>query len=127
MWAKTFGVLFLLTGFFAIAGGLYTWGDGSIFTQNELTKVLIPLADIILTGPISICCGYGILKDLSLSKNLGLVTSGIYLFGSVLVFITVFWNTDYSVFLIVPALSGLLISLGFIAWIYQTSSYKNET
>jgi hypothetical protein len=49
-----FGILFILTGVFAIAGGLYTWGDGSIFSKTELLTVLIPWADIILTGPISL-------------------------------------------------------------------------
>ena len=110
---KAFGTLFILTGIFAIAGGLYTWGDGSIFAQNELVKVLIPWADIILTGPLSIVCGYGILRNKSWGQILGLNISGIYVFGSMLVFISIFWNKDYSGFLIVPALSGLLIGLGY--------------
>lgn len=111
---KTFGVLFILTGVFAIVGGLYTWGDGSIFSQTELLTVLIPWADIILTGPISLVGGYGMLKNLKWGKVIGLVTSGIYIFGSVLVFITIIWNHDYSLFLIVPSISGFLIGAGFI-------------
>ena len=63
---KIFGILFILTGIFAIVGGLYTWGDGSILSQSELVRVLIPWGDVILTGPLSIIGGYGILK-----KNLG--------------------------------------------------------
>lgn len=110
---KAFGILFILTGFFAIAGGLYTWGEGSIFAQNQLVKVLIPWADIILTGPISLVCGFGILKNRYWGRVLGLTTSGIYIFGSVLVFISVLWNKDYSIYLIVPAFSGLIIGLGF--------------
>src|SRR5690606_4274258 len=98
----------------AIGGGLYTWGDGSIFIQSELTKVLIPWADIILTGPLSLVCGYGIIRKKSWGQILGLVTSGIYVFGSVLVFISMHWNQDYSILLFIPALSGLLIGLGFI-------------
>jgi hypothetical protein len=112
---KLFGILFILTGLFAIAGGLYTWGDGSIFEQNELIKVLVPWADIILTGPISLVCGYGVLKKRYWGQILGLATSGIYVFGSAVVFISMFWNKDFSVFLIIPAFSGLLIGLGFIA------------
>jgi len=119
---KVFGILFILTGVFAILGGLYTWGDGSIFAQNELIKVLIPWADIILTGPLSIICGYGILKIRSWGQILGLVTSGIYVFGSVLVFISVVWNEDYSVHLIVPAFSGLLIGLGYTILVLKTKS-----
>lgn len=112
---KAFGILFILTGIFAIVGGLYTWGDGSIFAQNEFVKVLIPWADIILTGPLSIVCGYGILKKQNWGQILGLCTSGIYVFGSTLVFITIFWNENYSIFLIIPSFSGLLIGLGFIS------------
>jgi len=112
---KAFGILFILTGIFAIAGGLYTWGDGSIFVQNELVKVLIPWADILLTGPLSIFCGYGILKNQYWGQILGLNVSGIYIFGSILVFISIIWNKDYSVFLIIPACSGLFIGLGFTA------------
>lgn len=111
---RLFGILFILTGIFAIAGGLYTWGDGNIFDQNELTKVLIPWADIILTGPVSLIAGFGVLKNKSWGHTVGLATSGIYVFGSVLVFISIFWNKDYSIFLIIPALSVLLIGMAFI-------------
>jgi len=112
---RAFGILFMLTGVFAIVGGLYTWGDGSILTQRELVKVLIPWADIVMTGPLSLVCAYGILKNMYWGKILGLVTSGVYVFGSLLVFISIIWNRDYSVFLIIPAISGLLIGVGFIA------------
>ncbi len=112
---RVFGILFILTGIFAMAGGLYTWGDGSILDQNELVKVLIPWADIIFTGPISLLCGYGILKNQNWGQILGLAVSGIYIFGSILVFISMYWNKDYAVVLIIPALSGLLIGSGFIA------------
>ena len=112
---KAFGILFILTGFFAIAGGFYTWGDGSIFSQTELLTVLIPWADIILTGPISLVCGYGIINNLNWGRDFGLITSGIYIFGSLLVFITIFWNNDYSVFLIVPSIFGFLLGAGYVA------------
>ena len=111
---KTFGILFILTGIFAIVGGLYTWGEGSIFSQTNLLTVLIPWADIILTGPISLISGYGILKNLNWGRILCLLTSGIYIMGSLLVFITIIWNNNYSVFLIVPSLSGLLIGVGYV-------------
>lgn len=123
---KAFGTLFILTGIFAIAGGLYTWGDGSIFVQNELVKVLIPWADIILTGPLSIVCGYSILRNKSWGEILGLNVSGIYVFGSILVFVSIFWNKDYSVFLIVPALSGLLIGLGYTVLAIRSLKQRNR-
>ena len=113
---RTFGILFILTGFFAIAGGLYTWGDGSIFAQSELLKVLIPWADIILTGPVSLVCGYGILKNTKWGNILGLMTSGIYIFGSVVVFITMVWNKEYSILVLIPGTSGFLIGAVFVVF-----------
>ena len=111
---KLFGVLFILTGLFAIFGGLYTWGDGNLLTQGELVKVLIPWADVILTGPLSIICGYAILKNRYWGRVLGLVLSGMYVYGSVLVFISIIWQHNYSVFLIIPASSGMMIGVGYV-------------
>jgi len=119
---KTFGILFILTGIFAVVGGLYTWGDGSVFSQTELLKVLIPWADIIFTGPISLITGYGILKNLFWGRIFGLLTSGIYLFGSILVFITIVWKNNYSVFLLIPSISGFLIGGSFIIFIIRVHS-----
>lgn len=117
--AKIFGVLFILTGIFAIAGGVYTWGAGSIFSQTELLTVLIPWADIMLTGPISLISGYAILKNMSWGVVLGLCTSGMYIFGSVLVFITIVWSNNYSGFLIIPSISGFFIGLGFVLFVMR--------
>jgi hypothetical protein len=111
-----FGILFILTGIFALFGGLYTWGAGSIFEQSELSEVLIPWADMLLTGPLSLLSGYGILRERSWGRKLGLVTSGVYLFGSTLVWIRIVWNQDYSPSLIIPSALGFLIALGFILY-----------
>jgi len=123
---RLLGILFILTGLFAILGGLYTWGDGSIFEQTELMKVLIPWADIILTGPLSLFCGIGIINKKSWADTLGLVTSGIYIFGSLLVFISIFWNEDYSIYLIVPAISGFIIGFCFIILRLSSLPYLNH-
>jgi len=111
---KLFGNLFILTGIFAIVGGGYTWGDGIIFNQNQLIKVWIPWADVLLTGPLSIICGIGIFKNLSWAKILGVATSGIYVFGSIMVFISIVWDKNYSIYLIMPAVCGLLIGVSYI-------------
>ncbi len=119
---RLFGILFLLTGIFAIVGGLYTWGEGSIFEQDELAKVRIPWADTIVTGPLSLVCGYGLMKKKNWAQVLGLATSGIYIFGSVLVFISMIWEGDYPIFLTVPASSGMLIGSGYIVLSLAKSS-----
>jgi hypothetical protein len=111
---KLFGILFTLTGIFALAGGLYTWGDGSIFEQTELLTVLIPWADILLTGPISIISGIGLLNKKYWGRTLGIFTSGIYMFGTALVYISMVWNNEYTVMLLIPSTSGLLISSSYL-------------
>ncbi len=118
---KTFGILFTLTGIFAIAGALYTWGEGNLFAQNELAKVLIPFADLLLTGPLSIVVGLGIYKNKKWANLLGLNLSGIYAFGSLLVFISMYWTHSFSILLLVPASTGFLIALLY-SWLYV----KNE-
>lgn len=117
---RLLAVLVFLTGVFAILGGLYTWGDGLIFSQSELLKVLIPWADILVTGPLSIICGLGLHSKKKWAFPLGLFVSGIYVFGSVLVFISILWKQDYSWFLILPSISGLLIGIGFTIRFYST-------
>ncbi len=111
---RLFGILFTILGLFAILGGLYTWGEGSIFYQVDLHKVLIPWADIVVTGPLSLLAGYGILRKRHWAVAIGVATSGIYIFGSTLVFITLIWEGNSSLDLLVPALLGIFIGTVFI-------------
>jgi hypothetical protein len=113
-------ILIFLTGIFAFLGGLYTWGDGLIFLQNELLKVLIPWADILLTGPLSILGGIGLYNKKNWAFPLCLFISGIYVFGSVLVFISMLWKHDYSWFLILPSVSGFSIGIAYTIRFYLT-------
>lgn len=119
---KFYSVLFILTGVLAIIGGLYTWGDGNILLQNELVQVLIPWADIIITGPLSIIGGIGLRKRKHAAFRLCTAVSGIYIFGSVMVFITMIWNKSLSIFLLIPALSGLMIGVAFLLFISRNTT-----
>lgn len=109
-----FRILFISIGIFALVGGLCTWGEGSIFEQSELIKVLIPWADILVTSPLSVMAGYGILKDRNWGQLLGLSISGIYVFGSVLVFVCVVWSHNYDFCLIIPASFGFIIGFVYV-------------
>lgn len=123
---KLFPILFILTGIFAILGALYTWGDGNIFAQHELVKVLIPWADIVFTGPLSILAGIGLLHEKKWGKLLGLVASGTYLFGSILVLITMIWNRDLNILLIIPSFSGFLIGALYLVQELKTTNRLRE-
>jgi hypothetical protein len=120
-----FAIFFLLTGVFALLGGLYTWGDGVLFSQTQLAKVLIPWADVLLTAPLSIASGIGLMRKKQWAYYLAAATSGIYLFGTALVFISMIWNRDYSVFLIVPASSGGTIALLYLSWVIKGKAQRS--
>ncbi len=109
-----FAWFFLLTGIFAIVGSLSSWGTGWLFSQNSLNKILLPTADLIITGPISIISAFGLWKKRNWSIPLALVTIGIYTFGSVLVFISLIWNGyPYPIQLIIPPIFGTVFSAIF--------------
>ena len=90
--SKFYSWLFLSRGFIAIIGALYTWGKGPIYNQKDLLIVLVPWADLLVTGTFSILVAFGGWKIRSRGFMLGLIVCGIYLFGSALVYITLIWN-----------------------------------
>jgi hypothetical protein len=113
-----FAWLFLSTGIFALVGGLFTWGKGWLFSQTDLSDVLLPIADMVLTSPLSLVAAYGLWRNRVWGIYLGLVTAGIYLYGSVLVFILLIWfGKPYPMQLVVPPVFGLGIAVSYIIWV----------
>ncbi len=96
-----------------------------MFSQTQLAKVLIPWADVLLTAPLSIASGIGLMRKKQWAYYLAAATSGIYLFGTALVFISMIWNRDYSVFLIVPASSGGTIALLYLSWVIKGKAQRS--
>lgn len=121
--AKTtqlFTWIFLSTGVFAILGALYTWGEGPLFSEDDLLTALVPWADLLLTGPLSIFTAYGIKQNKSWGFYLGLMVCGIYLFGSLLVYISLAWHgAPYPPQLSLPPLSGIAIGIAFPIWVLR--------
>ena len=113
---RWFSLLFFLTGFFALVSGLSTWGEGPIFTQTELVKAWIPVSDLVLTGPVSLATAYGLRRGRPWGRLLGLVTSGVYLLGSVLVGTELLWKgPPYAWTLVIPALAGVSLAVAYLA------------
>lgn len=124
--SKFFSWLFLSTGVFAIVGALYTWGDGPIYQQEDLLSVLIPWADLLLTGPFSIAAAYGIWKMRSWGFILGLMVCGIYLFGSALVYISLIWNgSPYPAEILFPPILGLGFGIAYPIWLLKNTLVFN--
>jgi hypothetical protein len=105
---------FFMTGIFAIIGALYAWGDGFLFDQKNLSIVLIPLADLLVTGPLSLLAAYGIGSKKDWGHIIGLMVCGIYLFGSALVYIILIWNgAPYPLQLVIPPIFGISFSIAY--------------
>ena len=122
-----FGLLFLLTGIFAIVGGLFTWGSGWLFWETNPAVMLIPMADLLIAGPMSILTGIGLTKKQSWSIGLGLMTSGVYIFGSAEVYILI-WLNEFPADLkfLVPPIFGLAIAFGFLVWTIRKKYSFND-
>jgi hypothetical protein len=116
--------LILTTGIFAIFGGLYMWGKGSIFSAPENTDLKLFITDIIITGPISILSSIGLWEK----KIWGLFTSwlisGIYIYGSFFVYVMVIQNgPPYPLDLTIPPIFGIFIALYVVM---LTKKYLND-
>lgn len=119
--------LFTATGVFAILGALYTWGEGLILDQTSLLRILLPWGDLLITGPISLLTAIGLFKHTKWGPVLGLMTCGIYVFGSTLVYIGLVWNgPPYALQLALPALAGLLIGICYPIWFIRRQDLNKE-
>ncbi|TAE48234.1 MAG: hypothetical protein EAZ89_15555 [Bacteroidetes bacterium] len=115
-----FAWLFLTTGIFAVAGSLFSWGEGWLFSQSQLSRVLLPWGDLILTGPLSLLSAYAVGSKRAWGIYTGLLTSGMYLFGSVLVFISLIWaGKPYPLRLIIPPIAGVSIAVSLFIWVMR--------
>jgi hypothetical protein len=115
-----FAWLFFTTGVFAIIGSLFSWGEGWLFNQFNLSNGLIPLGDLILTAPLSLIAACGLWFKKVWGIYTGLLTSGIYIYGSLLVFISVVWNgRPYPIQLIIPPIFGLSIAIFYFIWVVK--------
>jgi hypothetical protein len=114
---KNYGYLFLLTGIFCVVSSLFAWGRGWLFSINSLDLFLLPMSDLVVTAPLSLITSSGILKGRRWGFKLGLITAGVYIFGSVQVFITLYWqSTPYSYLWIFPAAFGFVFAISFISY-----------
>jgi hypothetical protein len=125
--SEFFSWLFLSTGIFAIVGALYTWGDGPIYHQKDLLAVLIPWADLLITGPLSLLAAFGVWKMRSWGYLLGLMVCGIYLFGSALVYISLIWNgAPYPPELAYPPILGIGFGITYPIWALNHTQVFNR-
>lgn len=105
------------TGFFALIGALYRWGEGSLFNAPENSNLTIYLADIILAAPVSFLSAYCMSKYPHWGIIFGNITAGIYLYGSAMVYISIIQNIfDPALKLIIPPIFGICLSIAIIYW-----------
>ncbi len=120
-----FTLFFMFTGLFAVVGGLFTWGKGWILTHEVEADVLIPLADVVLAGPTSLVTTWALYRKKDWGILLGLMVAGMYLFGSVQVYIRVgFHDGPCPWEWVVPPVAGIGFSLAYVAWVKQIGVIK---
>ena len=120
-----FAWLFLSTGVFAIIGALFSWGEGWLFSQKNGCVRLVQMADLVVAGPISLLAAWGLFLKKRWGIASGLMASGIYVFGSALVYIQVFGQgTPYPLRLVVPPIFGMAIAAGFWVWVVKKPSVE---
>ena len=118
--AKFLSVSLFLTGIFAIAGALYRWGDGSIFNAPLGTDLQLFIADILITGPISIIAAIGFIKLKKWAIISSILASGIFIYGSALVYINVLQDgAPYLLKLIIPPIFGIGLSIAIMMWAWK--------
>lgn len=124
-YAQFFAWLFLSTGVFAIVGGLFTWGKGRVFSEENWCVQLIPMADLMVAGPVLLAAAIGLFLKKNWGIAFGLMASGIYVFGSALVYLQVFGQGEpYPLRLIVPPIFGLGIAVGFFVWVAKKARFS---
>ncbi len=112
--SAVFAVSLGLTGIFALASSLASWGRGWLFDQTDLMAVWLPWADLWLTVPLSLATAVGLTLRRPWGEDLGLVTSGAYLLGSALVAVEVAWmGPPWPWTLVLPPFAGVAIAVAF--------------
>ncbi len=105
---KQISILFIATGIFAAVGALYRWGEGPLFNAPAGTDVSLLYADLFLTAPLSIITGKAYKNLKPWAPLIGMLTAGIYLFGSFLVYASLIQNgAPYPLKLIIPPIFGI--------------------
>jgi hypothetical protein len=122
--ATAFGILFLLTGIFSFVSSLFAWGEGWLFSIITLNSFLLPMADLLITVPLSFITAYSILTKKRWGSNFGILTVGVYLFGSILVFITLLWKGQpYPILFLIPSVTGFVFALTYFIWVLSDRTY----
>ena len=105
-----------------IRSSLSAWGSGWLFEQIPGYDLTLPMADLWLTAPISLIAAHGLFREKRYGMVLGLVASGIYLLGSVIVYLYEFWVlASPSWYMIIPPIFGVAISVGFVTYNLRTT------
>lgn len=117
---RAYGWLFLSTGIFAMVGALFTWGTGWLFARHDLSESIIPVADLLIAGPLSILAGIGLFNAKRWGIILGIACSGIYIYGSIQVYFLLIRNgPPYPWQLLLPPIFGIGIATSFMYLIYK--------
>lgn len=120
------GMLFMATGFFAMLGSIYSWGDGLLFRIQAGVNFNILVTDLVLAGPFSLVVGVALFNMHQRALVLGILACGMYLYGSVLIYVYMWQYGDFQWLLFVPATFGLLFTVYYYFWTMFQLSHRNR-
>jgi hypothetical protein len=110
----------LMTGLFAILGALYCWGAGPLFMAPASANTQLYYAEVFVCGPASIIAYAGYRKLRRWGLLASFASAGIYIYGSVMVYVSVFQGGfPFPLHLVIPPIFGLFISVMICGWSYK--------
>ena len=122
--SKKIAISCYMTGIFAMVGALYCWGDGPIFNAPIDVNLSLYIAELLVCGPLSFIAGYGYSKMKGWGLFAGLIVTGIYVYGSAMVYASLFLvGPPYPLELIIPPIFGIILSIGIIKWSWNNLSF----
>lgn len=117
--AKIIAISLIATGIFAAVGSLYTWGNGLLFFTPTDVDLGIFIADLIVAAPVSLIAGIGFWNLRRWGLFMSLFAVGVYIYGSVQVYVFVLQTSSYSLTYIIPPIFGIGLSTGLIIWTWK--------
>ncbi len=120
--AKVFAPLLAFVGAFALIGGLYSWGAGPIWEQDDSAERWLQWTDLLVTTPLCWLAAWGIWRWRWWMPAVTLMTCGVLFYGSVAVFVQLaVSDAPPPITWILPPLGGLALAGALVVWLTRGS------
>lgn len=90
---RVLAVLYALVGTFALAGSLFLWGEGFLFSFPAGVDLAFPVTDILVNAPASFVAAVGLWNMRRYGYVAAQFCAGFYLYASVHIFVSLAQST----------------------------------